>query len=353
MTEVEGESEARLRTLVREALSTEVKRIESLSSGLGMRRFLRVFTEATAPGTLVARIEAPEDPVGRPAGLPPEPPLEPLRRLLEAAGLPVPRRYGGDAAAGIDLLEDVGRLSLTDAAAAASRAERHALYAAACALVPRLQRVEQPEAEAPAFQRRLDAAHFRYKADLFARWALPARGRAATRAETEAVRSAFAWIGEIAADAPARLAHRDFQSSNLYVRAERPLSERLVMIDLQGALLAPPEYDLVCLLRDSYVELDDDEVAAHLAATRTALPDAPDAETYQRRVDLLTLTRKGKDYARFRYAAERRGDPRYLRYLPATGRYLRKAAQRTADLEPRLARLAELVDALPESPCAR
>jgi aminoglycoside/choline kinase family phosphotransferase len=123
------------------------------------------------------------------------------------------------------------------------------------------------------------------------------------------------------------------------------------MIDVQGAFLAPPEYDLVCLLRDSYVELPDAELAAHLDAVRPALPDAPDAETFARRFDLLTLTRKGKDHARFLYAARERGDRRYLVHAPATVRYLHGAAARAARRDARLADLAALLHELPETPC--
>ena len=73
------------------------------------------------------------------------------------------------------------------------------------------------------------------------------------------------------------------------------------MIDFQGAFLAPPEYDLVCLLRDSYVELPEAEVAHLLHRVRARLPDRPEAAVFQHRFDALTLTRKGKDHARFLY----------------------------------------------------
>ena len=124
------------------------------------------------------------------------------------------------------------------------------------------------------------------------------------------------------------------------------------MIDIQGALLAPPEYDLVCLLRDSYVELPDDEVRSHLARVRPLLPDRPDAESFARRFDLLTLSRKGKDHARFVHAARGRGDPRFVPHLARTVRALRTAGARVARLDSSLDRLAEMVHALPESPCA-
>jgi aminoglycoside/choline kinase family phosphotransferase len=82
----------------------------------------------------------------------------------------------------------------------------------------------------------------------------------------------------------------------------------LGLIDLQGAFLAPPEYDFVCLLRDSYLELPEAFVDSELARVRPALPAAPDAASFRARFELLTLTRKGKDHARFLYAAQERGD---------------------------------------------
>ena len=256
--------------------------------------------------------------------------------------------------AGIDLLEDVG-----DALAPGGRRRALApsgareLYREACALVPRIQAIA-PAPGVAAFARSLDAPLFAYKADLVARYGLPARGRDATPAEAAVVRDAFAWIAAEMAAAPQRLAHRDYQSSNLYVREDRARDgARLRMIDLQGAFLAPPEYDLVCLLRDSYVELPEAEIAEHCAAVRPALPDAPDAESFARRFDLLTLTRKGKDHARFLYAARERGDERYLVYAPTTVRQLRRAAARASARDARVADLAALLHELPESPCAR
>jgi hypothetical protein len=354
MADVDPELRAELAALVREALGAQLVAVEPLAGGgLGLRRFLRLRLAGGRAASAVARIEAPEDPAGRPAGVAPEPALEPLRSVLERAGLPVPARLGGDSARGIDLLEDVGDLSLERAAQDADDGGRRELYREACALVPRLQSVRDPGG-LPAFARRLDRALFDYKAELFASWSLPlALGRPATPAEAGAVRAAFARVADETGAAPQRLAHRDLQSRNLHLRPGAPAGARLVLIDLQGALLAAPEYDLVCLLRDSYVELPDAEVEAYLAETRAALPDAPDAESFARRFDLLTLTRKGKDHARFVYAARTRGDETWLRHTPVTVRQLRRALRRLLPREPWLADLGALVERLPEDACAR
>jgi aminoglycoside/choline kinase family phosphotransferase len=167
------------------------------------------------------------------------------------------------------------------------------------------------------------------------------------------VRRAFAAVAALAESAPQRLAHRDLQSTNLQLRALRDGREQLALIDFQGAFLAPPEYDLVCLLRDSYCELDAAELEHQIARVRPQLPDAPAPETFWLRFDALTLTRKGKDLARFVQAARERGDRRYLAYLDPTRRMLLCAAQRAAVQLPALAGLAGLVAELPESPCAR
>ncbi len=337
MSAAANEDEAqRIAGLAQAALREGIARVTPLASGIGLRRFYRVHTQAGR--TAIARVEAEEDPAGRPPGIPPEPALEPIRALLERAGLPVPACYGG--APGVTFLEDFGDVSLYAHAQRASAAETQALVAQALDFLPRLQRVVGDARGVEAFSRHLDAPYFAYKADLFARYSLAdALGRAPSLAQDFALRDAFAFIAGEAARAPQRLSHRDFQSQNLLLRPAGTLG----LIDLQGAFLAPPEYDFVGLLRDSYLELPETCVDAELARVRPALPDAPDAASFRARFELLTLTRKGKDHARFLYAARERGDTRYLAFAPRTGRMLARAATRAAGLDVRIARVAELL----------
>jgi len=342
--------------LVRRALGAEVATIEPVPPGLGSRRFYRVALELRGdsrqlPASVMARLDSPEDPSLRPIGVAPEPPLEPIRSLLEERGLPVPARYAGDSEAGLELLEDVGSHSLEGAAEALDAETLHSCYAEACGLLPHLQRISASPQRAAAFGRRLDSALFAYKAEQVIAWTLPwAFGREPRQSEAKAVRAAFSHIADECRGAPERLAHRDFKAANLHMRPATEVPGRLVMIDLQGAFLAPPEYDLVCLLRDSHVELAEAWVRELLAAVRPELPDAPDPESFERRFTLLTLSRNGKDLSRYLYAARARGDERYLRLLPRAAATLRAATRQAAPWDPRLTRLAEIFEALEAAP---
>lgn len=336
----------RIRSLAEDALGAPVANVEPLAAQLGLRRFFRVAMASGPVPSLVARVDQSEDPSGRPGGVAPEPPLEPIRALLERHGLPVPACYGRDEADGIELLEDVGDHTLRAAAETASGDELRALYHSVCDLVPRIQAIADPgRPQVAAFRRRLDAELIAYKGRLFSSWVLASDDAAAR----ECVDAAFAVVAAAAADAPQRLAHRDLQSANIHLRADRTP----VLIDLQGAFLAAPEYDLVCLLRDSYVDLTDAEVAAQAERVRSALPDAPQPEEFLRRFDLLTISRKGKDLARFIQAASERGDERFLTYVPRTLQLVRAAATRSAERDPHLADFAELCHEEPRTPCVQ
>ncbi|MFQ5418395.1 MAG: phosphotransferase, partial [Myxococcota bacterium] len=275
--------------------------------------------------------------------------LEPIRALYEAEGLPVPKCYGCDERGEIAWLEDVGDRTLRDAIAEASPEQRASLLAAACDLIPRIQSIAAPPGGVAAFDRHLDDALLAYKAELFSSWVLPGARDAPQPGDRGAVAAAFAVAARAAAEAPQRLAHRDFQSANLHVVPGRGL----VMIDLQGAFLAPPEYDLVCLLRDSYIDVSEDECLHACDRIRTLLPDVPEPDAFARRFDLLTIARKGKDLARFLYAAGARGDDRYLRYVGPTVARLLGAAERAAERDPEIASFASLCRRIRETPCVR
>jgi N-acetylmuramate 1-kinase len=343
-----------LRALVERELDGRLLEYESVAPGLGTRRFFRLFVSPDskiAPfASVIARIEVDEEKSKRPAGVAPEPELEPLRDFLERSGIPVPRNYGGDTKSKIQLLEDVGDTSLEMAATTLPANQRRALYGEACALIPALQRLEPPTPTLEAFERRLDLRLFESKALRVIEWALPWwLGRAPYPSEKTVITEAFAKISDVIADAPARFSHRDLKAANIHIRKDAPPGNRLVLIDLQGAFLAPPEYDLVCLLRDSHVPLPQDEIATHIETTRPMLPSPPTPDVFMHRFTLLTLTRVAKDAAHYIHAFTKNDDSRYLRLVPAALTTLREAVTHVATQDPTYERLANLIHGLRET----
>lgn len=354
---------ALLEALVPRYTGCAVRSIERIPAGLGTRRFHRIRLEvgtssaadapwaagaapaAGAPVALVARFEsdAPAAAPGPETWLP-EPGLEPIRGFLERAGLPVPRSVAHLPEEGLDLLEDVGDRTLADA-----RGERRdALYAEACALVPRLQALEASAEEIPAFGRVFDRALLATKAWKWQHWALPGLlGREADATESDAIGAAFECIARLVDPAPRRLAHRDFKAENLHWPQERPVAGgELVMIDVQGAFLAPPEYDLACLLYDLQVDLDETFVQARLRETLERLPDAPPLDEALVRFDALATARLCKDMAHVVHAGRARGDRRRWHELPRGLILLERVTGRLAHTFPELRALRSVIPAL-------
>lgn len=346
----------RLDALTRTRLERNPSAITRIPAGLGTRRFYRLAFETGAPPSLIARLEddgaVPPaiDPEPPPPPWLPEPPLEPLRGFLERAGLPVPRsalHVPADAnGAGIDLLEDVGDRTLLDVDAET----RAARTLEACAWVPRWQTLRAEPDEIPAFGRRYDARLVATKAWKWLNWTIPLLlGRPATPEETEHTHALFDRIIQLAEAAPARLAHRDFKAENLHLvpaddAAGTP--ERLVMIDVQGAFLAPPEYDLACLLHDLQTDHAPDFVEAALLETRPALPDAPDLETFQTRFDALSLARLCKDVSHVVHASLRRNDRRRWAEIPRGLALIERLATRQSAAFPGAESLLSVTHAL-------
>jgi aminoglycoside/choline kinase family phosphotransferase len=348
-----------LTRLVRIRWQTQPKRVERIPAGLGLRRFYRIELEAShAPTSVIARMEPPA-PVRTAAirrtsdelaSLAPswlaEPPLEPLRGFLEDAGLPVPCSYFHDATLGIDLLEDLGDRRLSDLGPEA----RETGYRAACALVPRLQALAAAPNTIPAFGRVFDAALVETKAWKWIHWAVPALlGRAPRPSESKAIEKGFRLISEDLEKAPRRLAHRDFKAENLLVLdgdVTRRGGARLAMIDVQGAFLAPPEYDLVCLLYDLQVDLPERQARTLLDETLPSLPDRPAPEQAALRFDQLALLRLCKDVSHVVHAGLEHGDTRRWHEIPRGLDLIEGTALRLQPALPRLRELTSVIQAL-------
>jgi aminoglycoside/choline kinase family phosphotransferase len=268
--------------------------------------------------------------------------------LLASMPVPVPRILAHSNELGIIALQDLGDVTLQAHLGAATPAEHAALYREAVGLIATLQRsgAELASAAYVPYGIAFDVEKLTWELNFFVKHFLEAyRGAAFTDAARAAMADEFAAIaGELAAE-PRVLCHRDYHSRNLMLH-----EGQLYIIDFQDARMGPDTYDLVSLLRDSYVDLTDaqvDELIAYFLALRGqgAGAGAGDGQAFRTRFDVMALQRNLKALGTFGFQAATRVNPVYIQYIPRTLAYVRTNLERHA----RFARLRELLaDALPE-----
>jgi hypothetical protein len=115
--------------------------------------------------------------------------------------------------------------------------------------------------------------------------------------------------------------------------------------------MGPDTYDLVSLLRDSYVDMpesDFDELVSHFVALkREGRPSAATPEweaAFPTRFEMMALQRNLKALGTFGYQTTARSNPVYIQYVPRTLWYVATALDR----QPRFARLHGLLAGLIE-----
>jgi aminoglycoside/choline kinase family phosphotransferase len=307
--------------------------VTRLAGHASMRSYWRV---GAAPASQVVMVmpvgAAPEEVTA--GGRPPVDPFVDVQRYLAGLGVRVPAILAFEEAEGLMVLEDLGDDMLETRLLAGDG--RAALYQRAVDQLARLRAgAEARPGGCVAFTRAFEAGLYRWELDHFREWLLEAwKGAALTDGERAELDGWFDRIAAALAAEPRGFTHRDYQSRNLMVL---PGGEQAV-IDFQDALLGPRQYDLVALLRDSYVELPDDLVEAMLhrylarleAEGGPRLPYGPFRETF----DLLTVQRKLKDAGRFVFIDRVRGNPGFLVSIPASLRYVREALARQPELAP-------------------
>lgn len=137
--------------------------------------------------------------------------------------------------------------------------------------------------------------------------------------------------------------HRDFIVRNLMLQKDRP-----GVLDFQDALYGPISYDLVSLLRDAFIEWEEefvlDLVIRYWEKARAAgLPVPENFDEFYRWFEWMGVQRHLKVAGIFARLYYRDGKDKYRPEIPRFLNYLRRATRRYHDLAPLYALLVELV----------
>ncbi|MFI5178724.1 MAG: aminoglycoside phosphotransferase family protein [Vicinamibacterales bacterium] len=257
--------------------------------------------------------------------------------LLAAMPVPVPKILGHAGDLGVIALEDLGDVTLQAHLGTGPAAAHAALYRQAVTFIDVIQRrgVELRSASYVPYGIAFDVEKLTWEMEFFTKHFLEAyRGAGLTDASRDALRRELgAIITELAAE-PRVLCHRDYHSRNLMLH-----DGQLCIIDFQDARLGPDTYDLVSLLRDSYLDLPE-QVVGELIAYFLALGGrSREAAAFRERFDLMALQRNLKALGTFGYQTIARRNPVYIQYIPRTLKYARENLFKY----PRFARLRDLL----------
>jgi aminoglycoside/choline kinase family phosphotransferase len=242
--------------------------------------------------------------------------------LLSRMPIPIPAILGYADPLGIVAQEDLGDVTLQAHLHAIQAGSIAPLYREAVEIIERLQRrgADLAAGDYLPYGLAFDVEKLTWELEFFAKHFLEGfRGIRQDAARRAALAAEFLTIAEELAGEPRVLCHRDYHSRNLMLHRGG-----LYVIDFQDARMGPDTYDLVSLLRDSYVDLEEELVGESIerfAAMNTRRPEPLDA--FRRRFDLMAVQRNLKALGTFGYQASVRGNTSYVRYVARTLRHVR------------------------------
>jgi aminoglycoside/choline kinase family phosphotransferase len=247
-----------------------------------------------------------------------------ITRFLDSLGVPVPRILAAREDLQLLWIEDLGAEDLATFENADWETVRAPLYRLALGAVLPLHQVGEvaPPPHLPELEPGFDEKLYRWEQDYFFEH-FAANFSAALGAEIESARTSDD-LRELIANlcqAPRSLLHRDFQSSNVMIRAGQAW-----LIDYQGLRWGLPEYDLASLLFDPYVTLEQaqrEELARHYY---TISRSGESWEDFRARLDRCTCQRLMQALGAYGYLGLVKGQRDFLRHIPVAATRLREIA---------------------------
>lgn len=302
--------------------------IRPASSDASFRRYFRV----DAPdGETYIVMDAP----------PPQEDVRPFIHVAEVfgqSGASVPKILAQDVERGYLLLSDLGSTTYLNQL---NPDTAHKLYLDAIDSLILIQAQSKPDV-LPEYDRAL----LQRELMLFPDWYVGKHlGLAMTDKQTETLNKVFETLLANNLAQPQVYVHRDYHSRNLMVMGQGNPG----ILDFQDAVYGPITYDLVSLLRDAYVQWDEEMVLDWVIrywerARRAGLPVNPDIDAFYRDFEFMGLQRHLKVLGIFARLYHRDGKDAYLKDLPLVMEYTRKAAGRYNALAPLIKLLDELED---------
>ncbi len=315
---------------LKQVLTTQTFTLTTASADASFRRYFRVHLAREFKGhqTLIA-MDAP----------PPQEDCTPfvnVANLFLAAGLNVPQVLAQDLVNGFLLLTDLGDDTYLSALTSTTAQK---MYGDATDALIKLQLASKPIV-LPNY----DAALLTREMQLFPDWYVAKHLKFELNVEQQtALNNTFEILNKNILAQGQVYVHRDYHSRNLMVTEENNPG----VLDFQDAVYGAITYDLVSLLKDAYIQWDEEQIIDWAVrywekARKAGLPVPTDFSEFYRDFEWMGAQRHIKVLGIFARLSYRDGKDGYLNDMPLVLHYLRKVCERYVELRPML----RLLDAL-------
>ncbi|MBU1628074.1 phosphotransferase [bacterium] len=247
-----------------------------------------------------------------------------IHSLFKTNNIPLPEILRYDRQFKWFLLEDLGDTNLYQKIIVEKTIPKDIYYKLICTLldIQSIKRPQIPENQS-AFSRTFDADKFLYELMFFKTHYLKGVLKAKIRKEDDLLLTLeFKKLSKFISLNPQVIAHRDYHSKNVMIK-----DDRFYIIDFQDARLGPPQYDLVSLLYDSYINLEEDfreELKSRFIDNfKTKNPDF-DKREFEQIFHLTALQRNLKAIGTFAYQHKERNKSDYLKFIKPTLLYIKE-----------------------------
>ena len=250
-------------------------------------------------------------------------------KFLRGLDLPAPELFYYDIPKGLLFLEDCGTMTLEDQLNASPQSKAQ-LYRQAVELLVCMQSraTHSIDSTCPAYHSKFDVKklmwEFNFMLDYYVDDFCDSPLENLARKELS---EAFTPLCESLAAEKLYFTHRDYHSRNLMF-----YQGHLVLIDFQDARMGPCQYDLVSLLKDSYVKIDDtlaeDLINFYIRLKEKEEGLKVDRERFRDIFDKMAIQRNLKAVGTFAYQSVKKNNNRYEGFIAPTLGYVQKTLMR-------------------------
>jgi N-acetylmuramate 1-kinase len=262
-----------------------------------------------------------------------EPNFNCMQKFLSNLDIPVPEIFHFDAKKGLFFLMDFGDIHLADKII--QEPEKTVFwYQKAIEIIVtfHIQATDATTPNLPAYSLFFDEEKLMWEMDFMLEHYVQGMLMSnLTKLEISKFREALRALCKTLSKEDRVFTHRDYHSRNIMIH-----KGNLKVIDFQDARMGPCQYDLVSLLKDSYITLDESirsELLEYYILCMLQNGREVIREPFYKIFEWMSLQRNLKAIGTFAYQYKVLGNDRYIQYIEPTLDYIRRTLANRSDLD--------------------